>query len=158
MIEHQVASRSHFLALIVLALFASGCGGSNDPKPLPLFPVTGTVTLDGKPLADANITFIPVGGTFGSGSFARSGADGKYELQSPGAEKKPGAPEGEYKVIVSREVLPNGTVAPRDLADSASAGARESLPPRYSDFTQTTLSGKVTPPGPMTVDLPLTSK
>lgn len=57
-----------FLSLAILKL--AGCG-SNLP---PVVPVSGVVTLDGQPLADAAIAFMPVdGGRFGYGSTNEKG-------------------------------------------------------------------------------------
>ena len=52
----------YLIRLCMLALLA-GCGGnSNLPK---LMPVTGTVTLDGKPLSGVMLSFVPIGSTHG---------------------------------------------------------------------------------------------
>ena len=40
----------------ILCLTAAGCGGDKLP---PLGKVTGTITLDGEPLPNARVTFIP---------------------------------------------------------------------------------------------------
>src|SRR4051794_26204863 len=47
-----------FLWCLVAGLAVSGCGRGGDH--LPREPITGTVSLDGTPLADGNITFMPV--------------------------------------------------------------------------------------------------
>jgi hypothetical protein len=62
---------------LVLVLFAGpiGCGGDTPPLGF----VTGTVTLDGKPVDGATIQFEPT--TPGSPtSFGRTDSQGKYEL------------------------------------------------------------------------------
>lgn len=50
-----------------------GCGRSD------MGTVTGTVTLDGKPLAEAFVEFVPTGGQ-GSTSSGRTDSSGEYEL------------------------------------------------------------------------------
>ena len=83
------------LALAVCALFAmicAGCGGSG-PK---LYPASGTVNYEGKPLAEASILFIPQGGR---PSIGTTDASGKFTLSTGG---KPGAPAGTYSVTVSK--------------------------------------------------------
>lgn len=61
--------------LLALALFISiGCGGSDTPE---LGFVTGTVTMDGKPLPGVMIAFMPASGR---PSTANVDQDGKYEL------------------------------------------------------------------------------
>jgi len=62
--------------------------------------VTGTVTLDGKPLADARITFAP---TNGSPSSGHTDAEGKYNLiwSAQGGRTIEGAQIGEHGVTIS---------------------------------------------------------
>jgi hypothetical protein len=57
--------------IVVLAM--SGCR----EKPVTTYAVTGTVYLDKKPLADADITFIPAAGPIAHGE---SDAEGKYTM------------------------------------------------------------------------------
>ena len=67
------------VAVSVSLVLALGCGGN------PPAPVSGTVTLDGRALPDALVSFQPLreGDNVnpGPGSAARTGADGKYSLQ-----------------------------------------------------------------------------
>ncbi|HVJ86710.1 MAG TPA: hypothetical protein VM452_13755 [Caulifigura sp.] len=58
---------------IAVGWFAAGCSRNTN-----LCEVTGQVTLDGRPLADAMIVFRPVGA--GTTSYGRSGADGRYRM------------------------------------------------------------------------------
>ena len=76
----------------LLAIICAGCGGSG-PK---LYPASGTVNYDGKPLADASILFIPQAGRPSIGS---TDATGKYAM-STGAN--PGVPAGTYSVTISK--------------------------------------------------------
>ena len=55
---------------------STGCGPGGNPN---VAPVTGTVTLDGQPFADAVVMFNPTG-TEGSTSSARTDSSGAYEL------------------------------------------------------------------------------
>lgn len=75
-----------------------GCGGSDGPE---LHDVGGYVTMDGEPLPNASVHFIPdgegVGGT--SPSFAKTDEDGYYYLQY--SLSKDGAIAGDYKVRIS---------------------------------------------------------
>lgn len=77
--------KSSFARLFAPALFSltwlSGCSATNDIDygSVDLVSVSGTVTLDGKPLAGAVVTFEdPEKGTF---SFARTNSSGGYTLQ-----------------------------------------------------------------------------
>ena len=77
----------------------TGCGGSG-PK---LVQVEGTVTLDGKPLANKSLMFTPIDGTEGNGAGGSSDAEGKYTLKAmvPGATRDyPGIGPGRYRVTV----------------------------------------------------------
>src|SRR5688500_3756567 len=92
----QGASR---IAAALAMLLALGCG--RDPDLPPLYPVTGTITLDGKPLPDAGVIFIPYGPTLGSGSQALTDAEGKYNLLTQMTDES-GAAEGEHQVLISK--------------------------------------------------------
>ena len=75
-----------------------------------LVPVSGTVTLDGKPLSGATVTFLPVGATRGRSCYGVTGADGRYELME--TDKNKGAPEGEFEVLCNKWVMPDGSDLP----------------------------------------------
>jgi hypothetical protein len=129
-------------------LVSVGCGDAKNKGPLfDLAPVAGTVTLDGQPLADADVAFYLEGaavpGYFGSGG--KTDAQGRYELQT-GAAK--GALPGAFKVTVSRITDAKG--GPLVLSDGmdvqqlkVQGEAKESLPGKYSDMEKTELSTTV---------------
>lgn len=133
---------------------AAGCGGSKPELP-PLVPASGTVTLDGKPLANATVTFLPVGGTRGRACSGFTGADGRYELMYDNENK--GAAEGTFEVVCNKWVMPDGSDFPRDSQQSPLEVARELLPPRYSQEGMSELKATV-PAGGGTFDFQLTSK
>ena len=63
---------------LAIVLILSGCGGvSTDYHKLDLATVSGTVKLDGQPLADAHIMYQDKGGTFSVGTTDESG---HYEM------------------------------------------------------------------------------
>ncbi len=84
--------------LAALAAFTSaalaGCGGD----PLPVVPVTGTITLDGQPLDGALVEFQPFDSK-GSPSYASTDAAGKYDLAF--SQTRRGAWVGEHLVRIS---------------------------------------------------------
>lgn len=86
------------LSLVLLGVFLAGCSGG--PEKPDLYPLTGVVTLDGEPLANANLTFIPVAGRMTGGPVAIAVTDdaGRFEAQTAG---EPGAAVGEYSVTVT---------------------------------------------------------
>ena len=107
-----------------------------------LVPVSGTVTLDGKPVSGANVTFMPSGTTRGSGADGRTDAEGVYQLRA--RHGGAGAAVGTYKVTVSKLAKPDGSeVTPGDATPPALSGAREMLPAQYTNLSQTTLKPTV---------------
>lgn len=76
----------------LVCLLCVGCGGGTD-----LSGVHGTVTMDDKPLPNALVRFLPVGG--GREAAGRTDSNGKFELMfSRGNE---GAVPGDYTVSIS---------------------------------------------------------
>jgi hypothetical protein len=86
--------------LAALALPLTGCGGG--PKPVP---VSGRVTLDNKPLANATLQFVPVSGSsdtpYQVSSVGTTGEDGRYTLALNTDAGAKGAVVGKYKVIIT---------------------------------------------------------
>lgn len=139
----------------VVALLAAivGCGGSaNLPDTVP---VSGRVTLNGKPLTTASVTFIPTGMTRGEGGFGTTDQEGCYELTY--LRGSVGVPVGEYRVVINKRVMPDGSDADEgpDVAPIESQ-ARELLHPKYSNEQHSTLSATV-PEGGGSVDFELST-
>jgi len=92
-IQPRTALSARGAAWLVSALLpAAGCGGG------PAYhPVRGTVTLDGDPLPEANVTFRPEqeDGPWGIG---RTDEKGQYTIR---AGQEEGLPAGDYEVRVS---------------------------------------------------------
>jgi hypothetical protein len=76
---------------VCLAL-AAGCGGGVTSAT-----ATGDVTLDGKPLAEAGVLFMPKGK--GTTAIGTTDAAGKFQLFTP---QHDGAQPGEYWVTISK--------------------------------------------------------
>lgn len=149
------SSCGHSLVLGLVTIACLGCsrGGTDGPKQVP---VSGAVTLDGKPLASATITFAPVGNTKGAGASGRTNKDGRYQLTY--LRGGMGAPAGQYRVAVSKRVMPDGKDVPEDdKTPPIESPARETLPPLYSSEQDTTLSATV-PEAGGTIDFALKSK
>ena len=79
-----------------LVVFAAGCGGPN------LATVSGKITLDGKPLADATVGFYPLGSNAEVMSSGRTNASGEYTLKTV-MSNQAGAVVGQHRVSVSVE-------------------------------------------------------
>jgi hypothetical protein len=91
--------RSCFVATsLAAALICAGCGKAQGPE---MAAVTGTITLDGRPLPDVNIQFVPEA-SGGSPSFGGTNADGEYRLMF--SQNRSGAMLGKHRVeIAARE-------------------------------------------------------
>jgi len=94
-----------FGMLVVVAV--AGCGSSNPST----YPVTGTVTHDGKPLAGANVGFSATDENT-RGAIGVTDSEGKYSLTT--FEQGDGAMAGTFKVTISKFDGPATTV---QLAD-----------------------------------------
>jgi hypothetical protein len=149
------------LGVVALCAFA-GCGRSN------LVKVNGVVTLDGKPLSWATITFNPIGG--GRPASGLSDENGNFELTT--SSTNDGAAPGEYKVTVTKEqaselVKIDPSAGPKGLEamfakkdpEARKKMAQERLkapalvPRIYSDPTRTPFKEVVPPPGPIRLEL-----
>jgi hypothetical protein len=106
------------VALSFLSLSLSGCGQRGDAPELGH--VTGTVTLDGKPVYGTAIVFNPDNGRPARG---RTDLDGKYELTY--IRKTKGAKIGHNRV----EIAPNEEDE-EDAEEQANAGEDTSTPKR----------------------------
>jgi hypothetical protein len=163
-----------FVALVSLA----GCG----PR---LVPVSGTVTMDNKPVAGATVIFTSEDGKYTSNGLTDE--SGNFSLKSPAGE---GAYPGNYKVTVTKypkietdmspaskeyakqmtkeaEVgkaagapkIPKGSKMPpmpMPGASTMASGAKSELPAVYATIEKTPLTAKVPADGP--VELQLKSK
>jgi hypothetical protein len=137
-----------FFALITL----TGCGAESSTVP-----VSGIVTQNGKPVEGATVTFVRGSGDLSKGEIAsgRTDASGRYELTTHFGPKSSaqGAPPGEYKITVSKQVPPPGIPAEKykamvDAQNKAGENGAtlplnqlpppmvEYFPPRYSSPEQ----------------------
>jgi len=90
-------------AILIVVPVVVGCGG---PKGLPVCYVEGIVTLDGKPLEGALVSFYPeVSGENTRTAAGYSDASGKYTLTSDGGEPQKGALAGDYVVTISLQTV-----------------------------------------------------
>lgn len=130
------------LALAATALlWFAGCGSKGDLGFLSsAVPATGRVTVEGKPLPGASVTFIAVAESGGRTASAVTDENGAYEMSTmvPGvspAESK-GVIPGEYTVVISRVAMPDGAPPPADIIDEADAiakGAKQYVPAKYTN-------------------------
>lgn len=129
--------------LIGAFLFSSGCG-EGGPS---VASVSGTVTYQGQPVADAMVSFIPEKGAPGNG---QTDASGKYTISTRG---KNGAVLGLNKVTVTKMTTDGPAMpanpTPEDMRKAAEASARMSqtesqLPSKYGTAFSSGLTATVT--------------
>jgi hypothetical protein len=97
--------RAGVVVALGLAFGMPGCGGG--PK---LVPVSGNVTLNGKPLRDAEIMFVPTDANKqGIAGRDTTGPEGNYRVMCNG---RAGLVAGPYKVVISRSTVDTTKVAP----------------------------------------------
>jgi hypothetical protein len=135
-------------ALVLLTTLAVGGCGSDSSAPDDLsqrFPVSGTVTLNGTPLAEGTIEFDPAAETKGP-TVTGAIRQGKFTIERP-----QGPAAGKYKVKISgippvkikENEQPGGT--PKPLTDP--------VPAKYN--TESTLETDIPAGGSSTLDFPL---
>ncbi len=130
----KVSAIHHLLSTIVCLGLLAGCGGGDRPA---LGLVHGTVTWDGKPLANARLAFEPVEPARASAGFTDT--QGKYELFYIRTEK--GAKIGAHIVRIT-------------TADSE-VSKPELVPERYNAKSELR---KLVGAGENVIDFELTSK
>ena len=122
--------------LVAAILLAGGCRRAAGPVK---HAVSGTVTLDGKPLANGDVTFYPVAGNLPAA--AGKLQDGRYTFRTVA---------GEHRVVIR-------AVSDKPIITSpVDPPVYESIvPARYNDAS--TLTADVTPTGPNRFDFDLSS-
>jgi len=127
------------VALLFLPLFV-GCPDDSPTTGL----VTGTVTLDGEPIENAQVNFYPSGGR---ASGAVTNAEGQYELMF---HRKKGALIGTHKVTITTEIaeVTGSALLMASEEENARTGEadqprRELLSRKYTDVKRTELTATV---------------
>lgn len=143
----MILARRRLGLLMVALAVAGGCSKGASIKTVP---VSGKVTLDGNPLADANVTFLPEtqpGSTATPpASTGKTGADGTYKLVTMvGTQVAEGAPSGNYKVIVTKPVATaaNPMAALQGLSDEERDKKMQSMTPEE----RANMAGNAAQPG-----------
>jgi hypothetical protein len=129
---------SYSLALFVAALAALGCNGG-----APTSMVSGTVTVDTKPVGPCAVSFYPAGSSRPLATMTQG--EGQYQIPLP---------QGEYKIVVQTSAqLPAGWKE----GDSIPAPPVP-VPTPYSEPVTSPLSLTVATTEPLKHDLALSSK
>ncbi len=150
---HSALRAAIFLTLTLLLLQPLGCGAVS----YKLAPVSGHVTMDNKPLANASVAFYPTTGSEQPAAKGRTDEEGNYKLETfARGRDEDGAVVGESRV----EISINAQNAGRKIDPGGKGKARsvngDLVPARYN--SQTTLKFTVPPEGTEQADFPLTSK
>lgn len=138
-----------FLLPAILSAGLAGRGGSGDN--LPRQPVSGSVTLDGRPLAQGMITFEPV--DLASGHPATGTiAEGAFEIG-----RDAGPTPGNYLVRITA-AAPDAQLSAAEAMEQGAVSSREDdfrspIPSRYN--AQTELRAQVSEGGPYEFDFSL---
>jgi hypothetical protein len=135
------------MAFVACGLLTLGCSSQNK-----LIPVSGQVTMNGRPLGNVRVDFHPDPdkGTRGTGSSGTTDAEGKFMLTV--APNQPGAVAGHHRVILEDlDIYGSVLVGKGDYRnEDKGGGVREvAKKPRfaeiYRDLGKTPLRQEVTP-------------
>jgi hypothetical protein len=145
--------RSRILLFALIVVTTPACNSSP-----PFAEVSGVVTLDGKPMPDAIVQFLPDPDrkTDGPPSSGKTDGEGRFRLTSEDKHGKDGAVVGFHRVVIwdARTAAP-----PRNRWTE---GKRPNtppsrIPPRYTRAQETPLRQEVKS-GPQTITLEVASK
>jgi len=147
--NRTVTSNRHVPTLVVVLAglgFAAGCGKQSPP---PVVEAGGTVMVNGDPLPNASVRFIPMFKGFGAEVIAEAvtNRDGAFKLVCLGTN---GACVGTHKVTVEEGPLPKNAIGESGRAQMAMTQYLQSLPNRpipaeYGNVAQTPLTVEIVP-------------
>ena len=116
---------------VLFAILLAGLLGCS--REMELLPVSGQVTLDGKPVEGAAVSFRPAAG--GPPATAVTDADGRYTLETA---NRPGAVPGEHKVAVTKNVERVGQkiqwITPESYSHSETSGLQRTVAAGQTDY------------------------
>jgi hypothetical protein len=141
------------LTIAVLAgmTLCTGCGGDGVRR----VTVDGRLTVQGRPLGDTTVQFLPQAGVPGPGGVGRSDAGGRFRLIGSRLGAAGVAP-GRYRVALVRLVTADGTPVPPETGESDAPGIRNTIPAPYSAAETTPLEVEVSQRGGVVpVELPV---
>lgn len=118
---HRVFCRLLLLTLLVVNF---GCG----PAKVPVYSVSGKVTVGGKPLPDVEVFFIATGDKTQNYK-GKTGSDGSYSLSNPD-DQRSGAQPGKYKVVLAQ----TGDAASKAMMNAMAQGGGQGGPPQAAQL------------------------
>jgi hypothetical protein len=113
-------------SLPIVALISGGlvgCGPGDETKQYRLVPVSGTVTINGKPAEGVEVSFTPSGTDSPSTpGLDTTGPEGNYKMMY---RNRSGLSPGKYTVLVTQTLFPGGAIkSSEDDPNMARAAAR----------------------------------
>lgn len=142
-------ARVSSLAILLGLLHVAGCG----PTRPTMYPVSGVVTLDGKPLAGASVALVPI--AEGMLAVGTTQPDGSFQMQT--FENNDGARPGKYRVTVSLNRVTGVEVTSDGLSGQVAAGGPKVewvTPEKYSKPDTSGFTADVEPGmAPLKLDL-----
>lgn len=120
-----------------------------------LFPVKGTLVVDGKPEAGVLVTLMPQGETAGQSATGITDSNGTFECEY--AMGGTGCPQGTYAVLCSKLVTPDGQPIPEG-ANAADVMAEDKIPMKYRSLERPFKTVDVTSAGLSNLMIELKSK
>ena len=140
--------------LAVSCVTAGGTVGCSDAA-YELAPVSGVVTLDGKPVGQAVVVFQPIGSednmTPGPSSSGQADSEGHFALET--IQGEPGAVVGNHRVKIT---TPQPAIAGNSDSGFAQPVHKEVIPARYNSDTELTFD--VPEDGTTEANFPLESR
>ena len=133
------------ICLFVMLSILTGCS-SRDSKAPALFPVTGNLKIDGKPLEGIIVQLMPA--DMNSGAQPCSGTtdkDGNFKIATNGDR---GATAGKFKVVLATDQVQqqSGPVSVEEAAKLSGAGIKfKGMPKKVYPFPQVWASPLTTP-------------
>lgn len=130
---------------VILVIWLGQCGCGREHV---LQPVDGIVTLDGKPVADAAVLFLPILSD-GPPAHATTDSEGRFRLTT---SNRSGASAGKYRVAVSKIELRKTEQPPQSIEGNSPRSGflsekqleeRYLLPQRYTDASSSVLVADV---------------
>jgi hypothetical protein len=147
---HPIVKHDHFGVLVLLALTLAGCGDPGDN--LPRQPVSGNVTLDGKPVERGTISFQPTSELPTAAAVAING--GQYSIA-----RAQGLVPGTYQVKISSTPQPAPEAVSADGSPpppgKPTPPPKDLIPAKYN--SSSTLSSEVKEGASNTFDFSLES-
>ena len=132
-----VAGRPGLICIVLAGICCISAIGCNNHDSMPVYPVHGQVLLNGKPLADAIVSFhAQEGGISSAFPTAHTDSEGRFAMTT--YENGDGTPQGTYSISIV-------CFRSRPLRKGQEGRAENILPYRYASPEASGLSATVAP-------------